>query len=53
MMAEALVLYQMSLEKESRYEENAEFSRRRIKSLTRSMKQEEDEEEAEGEEAKP
>jgi len=42
MMAEALVLYQMSLEKESRYEENAEFSRRRIRNLTRPMKQAEE-----------
>ena len=56
MKSEALVLYQLSLEKESRYEDNAEFSRRRIRSLTRPMKQaeeDEDEEEAEGEEAKP
>jgi tetratricopeptide (TPR) repeat protein len=53
MMAEALVLYQLSLEKESRYEDNAEFSRRRIKSLTRPMKQEEEEDDEPEEEAKP
>ena len=54
MRGEALVLYQLSLEKESRYDDNAEFARRRIRSLTRPMKQaEEDEEEAEGEEANP
>ena len=51
MKSEALVLYQLSLEKESRYEDNAEFSRRRIRNLTRPAKQaEEDEDE---EEAKP
>ncbi len=56
MKSESLVLYQLSLEKESRYEENAKYSRRRIRSLTRPMKQAEEdepEEEAEGEEAKP
>ena len=50
MKAEALVLYQLSLEKESRYEGNAKFSRRRIRNLTRPVKQAE--EEAEDEEAK-
>jgi tetratricopeptide (TPR) repeat protein len=56
MKVEALVLYQLSLEKESRYEDNAEFARRRVRNLTRPMKQEDEEdepeEEAEGEEAK-
>ncbi len=44
MKSEALVLYQLSLEKESRYEDNAEFSRRRIRNLTRPVKQAEEDE---------
>ena len=39
MKPEALLLYQLSLEKESRYEENAEFSKRRVDNMTRSAKQ--------------
>lgn len=45
MKAEALVLYQLSLEKESRYEENAEYARRRIRNLTKPIEQEEEFEE--------
>ncbi len=42
MKPEALLLYQLSLEMESRYEENAEFAKRRIDNLTRSAKQAEE-----------